>query len=247
MKAFKVIVLLFIGLLLMGCGASKVNNTTSSSNSPISLGPKLYADCGGFQKASTGTQGVVSTFVSGGNYVQDLIKLKFTQINSNVVTNANNYIQIFRWSESNGTRQANPTPVYIVAVLKSTNAYLNNGAAAWDRISKANIESLITAQDLGKQGIDASNFMANVYFVIAGMDVQYQGMSLAFFDTSVGSASTDYIDVLLPAYDANPNTYASSKPAGSSLPALHPNWTLRGSGMTNQQFKDATAVYCQQF
>jgi len=247
MKAFKVIVLLFIGLMLMGCGANKVINTTSSSTGITNIGPKLYADCGGFQKPSTGTQGVVSTFVSGGNYVPDLIKMKLTQINSNIATSTNNYIQIFRWSESNGTRQVNPTPAYIVAVLKSNNTYLNNGAAAWDRISKSNIENVITAYDLGKQGIDAANFIANVYFVISGMDTQYQGMSLAFFDTNAGSASTDYIDVLLPAYDANPNTYAASKPAGSSLPALHPNWSLRSTGMTNQQFKDATTVYCQQF
>lgn len=244
MKASKVIVLLFINLLIVGCGANKVATSSNSSTNTGGIGPKLYADCNGFQKS--GTQGVVSAFVSGGSYVKDLINLKFTQINANVTT-SNHFIQIFRWTESNGTRQYNQTPVYIVAVLKSTNAYLNNGAAAWDRINKTNIENVINAHNLGAQGINASNFMNHVYFVLAGMDIQYQAMAIAFFDSGASNASYDYIDVLLPSFDANPNSYAASKAANSALPSLHPNWTARSNGMTNQQYKDATAVYCSQF
>ena len=158
-----------------------------------------------------------------------------------------NFIQIFRWSETNGTRSYNNTAVSFVAQLKSTGEYLNNGAP-WDRISKANIDSIITAKNLGAQGITAANFNTYVSFVLVGMDVQYQAMTIAFYDSTVaGAAAYNSIDVLLPSFDANPNTYASARSANSVLPALHPNWAARNNGLSNQQYKEATAAYCAQF
>ena len=245
MKALKVTLILLMGLSLMACGASKVavkNGSQSSNNS----GAKLYADCGGFQKSSVGTQGAVATFLNGNSYVPDLIRLKITQLNANV-TGGSEYIQIFRWQENNGSRTFNNTPVAIVVQLKSTGAYLNN-SAPWERISKANIDAMISANNLSAQGITAANFISYVSFVLADMDVQYQAMSLAFYNSSTaGTAAYDSVDVLLPSFDANPNTYAATRTANSPLLALHPNWAARSYGLSNQQYKDATDVYCAQF
>lgn len=244
MKALKITLILMMGLSLIACGASKVpvKNGSQASNS----GVKLYADCGGFQKTSVSTQGAVGTFMNGTNYIPDLIRLKLVELNANVLSGTE-YIQIFRWKETNGTRTFNNTPVSIVAQLKSTGAYLNN-SAPWERISKANIEAVISSNSLSSQGITVANFMSNVSFVLAGMDVQYQAMSLAFYNSSTaGTAAYDSIDVLLPSFDANPNTYAATRSASSPLLAIHPNWAARTYGLSNQQYKDATDVYCAQF
>ncbi len=245
MKALKITLILVMGFSLIACGASKVpvkNGSQASQNT----GAKLYADCGGFQKTSVATQGAVGTFLNGSSYVPDLIRLKLTQLNANV-TGGSEYIQIFRWQESNGTRAFNNTPVSIVVQLKSTGAYLNN-TAPWERISKANIEAIISSSSLSAQGITPANFISNVNFILAGMDVQYQAMSLAFYNSSTtGTAAYDSVDVLLPSFDANPNTYAATRSANSPLLALHPNWAARSYGLSNQQYKDATDVYCAQF
>lgn len=245
MKALKISLILVMGFSLIACGASKVpvkNDNQASTNT----GAKLYADCGGFQKSSLSTTGAVGTFLNGSSYVPDLIRVKLTQLNANVIAGTE-YIQIFRWKESNGTRTFNNTPVSIVVQLKSTGAYLNN-TSPWERISKANIEALISANNLSAQGITVSNFISNVSFVLAGMDVQYQAMSLAFYNSSTaGTAAYDSIDVLLPSFDANPNTYAATRSPSSLLLALHPNWAARTYGLSNQQYKDATDVYCAQF
>lgn len=247
MKTIKIIALLFIGYSLIGCGASKVASSQSASNGGLDTGAKAYADCGSFQSTTLASAGVVSTFVSGTSYIQDLIRLKLTQLNSTVYTSDQDYIQIYRWTDSNGTRSYNTTAAPIVVQLKSSGEYLNNGAP-WDRISKANIDNMIAGKNLGAQGITAANFAANVIFILQGMDIQYQAMTLAFYNSTVtGTAAYNSIDVLLPSFDANPNSYAAARPANSLLPALHPNWAARSSGMTNQQYKSATAAYCLQF
>lgn len=256
MNAQLKIISLLIGTALLGaCGANKASTGSGSSDLssrsvPEETGPTVsegtLADCNGFTNTGMNMAGAVSTFYnpSTNAYIPQYIRFRFTQAPLEVATSSR-YIQFFRWGiDSNNNRIYNSTPAPIYFQLISNGQYINSTPET--TISKNTIQRLITNNNLAAQGITVDTFLSKVFLVLDGMSLEYDAMSVAVYDSSSGSSTIGYSDVLLPSFSANPNTYAKLHP-NTNLQILHPNWDIRTSGYTDSQYFYRTETFCRAF
>lgn len=95
-------------------------------------------------------------------------------------------------------------------------------------------------------GITLNNFFDAHILILVGMDLQYDAMSVALYDHTQGADSIGWVDVLLPAFYANPNDYIATHSA-VSLQQLHPNYNYRNGGYSDQDYMNFTDNFCREF
>lgn len=244
------LVVLSLITLFNNCGSSKSGSATQASrqvptnpSSPGGAESGWLSNCNQIVTNSVGVAGPVSTYFdpNTNQFLEDLIRLKFNEFPVELITTSNHYIQIFRWQENTpGKPVYNTTPVDIYFILKNTGQQVQ--ANPVQVLSKNSIQKVIQDNNLN---ITADRFFASVIMVLDGMDLAWDAMTVALYDAP-NSAPIDSVDVLLPAFDANPNTYAADHLA-TSLRTLHPMWAYKDRGYSDEDFYQFTNELCKGF
>ena len=230
-------------ILFLGCAPKKETSSslTSRSQGPVQDGQYLLAECNRIDLPEVSLKGQISTYYHYGQLVANYLNVNLTQVPNAVLTGTQT-IQVFRWAErQNNQRQTNSIPVVMYFVQKGTGAVSNpNGSNV---ISKSQLESIISQNNLAVQSITVNNFFERHYVVLTGMETQWDAALFVLYNgsSSVGSGS-----VLLPAFYSNPNIYMMANPS-TALQALHPNYSLRSSNASENDFYQMTEQICAGF
>jgi len=220
---------LALSLLLFGCSQSNSPVAGFDSVSPISMPPangqtpgtgssSLITEYNQFSNSIL--QGHVKTYYDSTNtYNANMIRLRFTQMP--VGLNGSSYIKFYHGVvSSTGSKYYDyNSPLQIVVEDPTTGATLSGAST---NLSQSLLSALTPA-------IAASNII-NYNLIISGTGVGYQTIQAAVYS---GSNATSTIEFLIPAFDVNPNTYATVHP---ELLTLHPFYSLMNNGYTTAQY-----------
>lgn len=242
---------LIAGLMFFNnCGSSKSGGSSSqASRSVPNDGPGdtstggWLSNCNVIPANTLDLEGPVSTYYnqSTGTYVADLIRLKFNSIPVELISNNKAYIQIFPWHEDTpGSPVYRQTAVDIYFVLKNSGAQLQTDPV--NELSKGTIQNLIQNNNMN---ITPDRFFESVIMVLDGVDLTWDALTIALYDEPGGTA-TDFVNVLLPAFDADPNIYATDHQA-TSLRQLHPWWHIKDDGYSEADFFYFSKDLCNGF
>lgn len=248
---------LIAALFSTACGPSKSALPTSSTtqgsrlpSTPPTNGNAAVADCNGATNASLEMEFQLSSYyIPGtGQASMDLIRMNFSQIPGKIITSDTHYIQLYRWYEDTpGQRVLNPAPVKFYFQSRTTGKLINSDDPQ-DKISKAIIQNMIVMEKDrgGAAGVSLNNFFQAYVILLTAMDIQFDAMTTALYNTDKGTAAIGWQDALIPGFHSNPNTYAASH-AAPSLQQLHPNWASRQSNLSEQDYFNNTEKFCQKF
>jgi len=244
------ILLTGLGLWLAACGSSKtplntqstsgsrdvpgvISNTGEVVDSTTGSTIGFYATCNKFSGNSV--DGVLTSYFNpiSNAFVSNMIRLELKSWPAGLTDGADVYLQIFRWQEDTpGKPVTNQQPVGMYFQLDD-GTWLNDNPI--NSISKSQIETMISKNNLDSQNVTASNFLQKVLVVMVGMDLQYDAIMINTYDQSQGSSAIDTVNVLLPAFAADPNIYAATHSA-ASLQQLHPNYDIRNNGFQEYDY-----------
>jgi len=237
----KATLLLTVLAMLTACGAQKstessdlssrafVTSTTSSSAKPLLL-------CN--QKSQDGLTASLKVYTNSANQIRnDYMTLKFSQMPSSF--GAGDYIQLFRW-QANSSNQIYLDPIPVKARFETLDGRAITDFSSvlyWGQVSAL-------AKELGLTDVNA--FFAKVRLVVDVRDPQanFDVLKIAMYNTN--NTNTVNMDMLMPAFSANPNDYASDGGEGraSSLQALHPFAAHKGQNWTSEQYASMGTSFC---
>lgn len=237
--------------LLTNCGANKVSKTDGASRNAGNTAfdefdpsaSNVYTNCNAIPTNNLGFAGPISSFYDSQAqaYVDDLIRLKFNDSPQELIASTTHYVEIYKWRENKVYDQTGPVQIYFQ--LKSDGSWIQEPVT---NLSRATLQKVIVDNNLAAQGFNLDNFFGNVVMTLAGMDLQWDAISIFYYDDSTSNEPIGTIDVLLPAFDANPNSYATTHPQ-SVLQQLHPMWQYRNSSYTNEDYFNFTFGLCAGF
>ncbi|MCB0357342.1 MAG: hypothetical protein KDD40_10060 [Bdellovibrionales bacterium] len=244
------IVLILLSTIFIACGSAKTSHDSgefSSRDIPNSDGTsqdensavEYYALCNGFTNVNL--NGSVTAYLNPVTnlYEWDLIRMEIKDFPPQLKDKDTFYIQFFRWQEDTPNQPyTNSAPVGVYFQYQD-GTWLNNTPIT--SLSKNVIEELIANNNL--QNVTLNNFLSKVVLVLSGMDLEYDAVMINTYDSAAGSDALTSTNVLLPAFEADPNLYALTHPA-THLQELHPNWDLRDSGYTQWQYFQETQNLC---
>ena len=239
--------------LLTACGASKTASSGSATSS--SRGNPETGDSGSSTDGTStiavltecseidsgGIAGEMTTYYStAGQFVETYIRMNITTATAAMTDDADSYVQIYRWhADASGNRVVNEDPTKIYFVERYTGRIINISSPAY-HLSGSTISDMIANYNL--TGITASNFYERYLLVLGDIGLTYDAISIATYDASTNEAlSTE--DVLLPAFAADPNDYMTNH--AIILHPLHPNYSERNGGFTDEQYKQRAELACQ--
>ena len=243
--------MLIAGLMFFNnCGSSKTGGSTDQASRSVptdqpgdTSGGGWLSNCNVIPNNNLDLAGPVSTYYdqASGSYIEDLIRLKFNNYPVELISEDNIYIQIFPWQEdSPGNPVYRQTAVDIYFILKNSGAQLQTEPV--NELSKGTIQSLIQNNNMN---VSPDQFFSSVIMVLDGVDLTWDAITIAIYDTPGGTA-TDYVNILLPAFDADPNIYAIDHPA-TSLRQLHPWWHIKDDNYSEADFFNFSKDLCNGF
>lgn len=243
-KVIRLTALAAVIMLLSACGAKvQPRSTTSNSGSgpvvsgtPLPASAAAQAECVGFDTTSTRLSGKVTTYYYNGTLQEDVIRLRLSTLNESFDSNANYYIQMFRWrTTSSGGTELDPNPVQFR--FENGNGSVSPISNLMTSINGRQIADLRSANNI--TGTTAVDFFSKTTMTLHGLDYNWQALKIVLYDgsTTVGSA-----DVLLPVFLANPNRYSAEKPL--VLAQLHPFYSQRSSKLSEQEWQSRSASAC---
>ncbi len=243
--------ILIAGLIFFNnCGSSKSGGHSDQASRSVPVDSPEDTSSGGYLSNcniipanNLDLEGPVSTYYNQatGTYVEDLIRIKFNNYPTELISKDNIYLQIFPWHENSpGNPVYRQTAADIYFILKGSGAQLQ--AEPVNELSKGTIQSLIQENNMS---ITPSQFFSSVIMVLDGIDLTWDAITIAIYNTPGGTA-TDYVNILLPAFDADPNVYATGHLA-SSLRQLHPWWHIKGDGYSEADFYNLSKNLCNGF
>ncbi|MCB0422890.1 MAG: hypothetical protein KDD61_17955 [Bdellovibrionales bacterium] len=247
--------ILLVGLMLSACGASKTTQRsgsvdlssrgnpstgdTGSSGGGTSL-TGILTECNGINEE--GLEGNLTTYYDpmSGQFLETYIRMTITKALAAMGTDSSSYVQIFRWYiDETNTRRVNETPTKLYFIQRGKGQAINRDTPA-TYLSGSMISGLISKYNLS--GITASNFYDNFIVVLGDIGLTYDAITVAVYDSATNKAKKT-IDILVPAFSADPNEYAITHPSGL-LQNLHPNWSEREGGFTTHQYKSMAEQPC---
>lgn len=232
-----------IGLMaiygLCGCGSSLPtgNGSAASGLTTAASSTSAGAECNQFSLSGSSLAGNVTDDYVNGSLQASQIRLRLTSIDVNF-SNYTEYLQIYRWkADSSGNTTIDPTPVSF------TLAKLSDGSVISGTLNYVSMNELAGyAINAGMTGTTAQDFFSSVVIILNNLDYSWNAAKVALYDESVGTTAIAQVDVLLPIFPANPNTYAASHPL--VLSTLHPFWFQRTTANTDATWLAATQSFC---
>lgn len=255
MKIHYSLILFFIsGSLALGlfnnCGASKSGGSSDQASRADITGPstngsneRYLSDCNQIPSNSMNLEGPISTFIDAqtNQYVNDVLRLRLNKTPLELISTSSHYLQFFRWKEQTaGARQYNGAPVEMYFQLVNTGEWVQDEPVTV--LSRATIQKLIEDNNLG---MPPEDFFNGVVIALDGMDLEWDAMTIALYDDSRGTEAINQVDLLLPAFAADPNRYAIDHVP--NLANLHPLNVYKNNGMSEAQLYEASRSLCSGF
>lgn len=246
-----------LGLLmaiLSACGAQVTPRNSAalySGGGPLGSAPIInesgdgMTECNSFDSTSIRLSGKVTTYYYNDVLKEDMIRLRLTGIPDVFSTKSTVYIQMFRWK-----MKRDPTTGLELegqTELDSVNPVMFNVESGGGSVTPiasdkkdfylSDVTALRKANSI--PGTTALDFFSNTTFVLRGLDYSWSALKIVVYDgtTVVGQA-----DLLLPAFQANPNRYASSH--ASLLEQMHPFWAQKNQSYTESDWSGRARSLC---
>ncbi len=245
-KPVRLALIMMLLALLSACG-SKVtprNAALDSGSGPTNLTTISptgdgEAECSMFDSTSTRLGGKVTTYYYNSVLQEDKVRVRVTSLVEAFDTNANYYIQAFRWKVVGGTASLDSTPLQF-SFEKGTGS-TSPISSAMSSISGTTMAQIRTANSLGGSG--AVDFFSKTTMVVSGVDYNWQAMKLVIYDSSTTPAKVvGQADFLLPVIQANPNRYEKTHDA--LLNEMHPFWSQRSQSMSESEWSNRASSFC---
>jgi hypothetical protein len=238
--AVRALVLLpFVLVFFVGCGAKNTSTAFSSRGGGVVTVDPSYrlGECNRINYSTVNLTGQVGTYYnpSTHQYVETNLNLGLTSVPAEIYTSSSNIIQIFRWSQTASGRTTNQIPVKMYFVDKLTGAIAPPNGATVDRLTKSTLDAARATFGASWLNVSTTQFFDRTLVVLTGIEFQYQGISLAYYDTATGGTPIAKADVLIPPFYSNPRVYANAYPI-AALYSLHPNYSQINSNATENDY-----------
>lgn len=238
----KALLFSLLGFTLAGCGsklqtrAANTNVITSGSDWSSTVADGVAgAECVGFDSTKVRLSGKVTTYYFSGKIQEDRVRVRLTGLPANFESSSGTHIKFFRWkANGDGYTEIDATPLNIIIEAGSPARPISGVLTSLSQADVNSFKSLV-----GVSG-GAQDFFNQVSITVTGTDYNWQALKVVVYDdtTTVGD-----VDLLLPIFAANPNTYASTHPA--ALNAYHPFWAQRGqTSMTDNDWVNRSKSAC---
>jgi hypothetical protein len=222
-------------LSLSACGPKKSGPSTAQetlqSRSGGTLSGNSVAKCNLVSVPNANAEGVLKAYWTGSAYEYDRVLFKFTRTPATLTSTASISMKVMRWGYNGSQQFTNGVPAPLKFYLNSAGVVVNENSPVTD-LSLANINNAIVSYGLGQYGVTVANFFQKISIVIDEVDMSYDALTFNFYDSSRGNSVYASGNSLIPAFHANPNTYAQQNPA-PALQALHPHYANRNAGWSN--------------
>lgn len=232
---YKLLLFVAAAVSSLSCGTSMEVRKTGQSSFSSSSSNLKGAECAPFAAAQgVSLAGAVTTFYLNGALQEDKIRLRISSVDA-AISQPNARIQFFRWkTDVSGTSTLDSTPVSFYVTRLSDGMSISSALNSIGLSEVANLRSVG-----GIPGATAQEFFANTAIVLTGLDYSWNAAKIALYDgaTTIGQA-----DVLLPVFQANPNSYAVNR--SPVLTQLHPFWAQRGTSMSEADWEAKARAYC---
>jgi hypothetical protein len=233
--------------ILSACGASKTSTSSPSrGNVPNTPGGSYkLGECNRVNVPAMNLTGQVGTYYDPltRKYRSDFINLNIATIPQEIFTQSTQLIQIFRWSERvPGQRVTNQVPVRLFFVDKLNGTSTQNSTV--DRLSKATLEQAKQTFGTTWSNVTLAQFFERAMVVITGVDLDYDAITLAFYNTSLSQNVISQGDVLLPPFILDPNLYLRTVKA-TSLQVLHPLYNMIGYNASESDYISSIDDICR--
>ena len=256
MKNIYIIILL--SLLSISCTQSVVSTDGSSSSesriaTPETVGevsPSGYqlAFCSTIKNTANNFSAQLEPHKKNGLYISDQMYLRVKTVSGGLLSGAD-YIQFFKEYESDsGVATTDPSPAEFI--FTNPQGYELATTTPITQLSSASMQLAIEESGLDEYYKNTYNIdytparlIVDFDILLRGIDLKYESIRTAFYSGGSPSA-TAQVAALIPAYAADPNTYASLDNS-SYLAQLHPMYSRKNSGLTDIQFKQEIENVCR--
>jgi hypothetical protein len=234
---------LVLGLTLSGCSSGSSSSAAAPANNtstlPISaLGGEPLSECNGTTLSASGMSIELEDYYSNGVYNSGQIRAKITAVPAEFSNTSQAYFDFYRWEASSANvASIDPTPMTFDLIDP------NNNNKILGTFNSNKLDQSAFAAIQSAKGITGD--LTSLELVIHGTSSNYQVIRVAV-KKSAGSATDTVIDqgdILIPAFTANPNTYATSHVA--LLNGIHPLNSVSGNGNSSTQYQQYIhGLYC---
>ncbi|KHD89314.1 MAG: hypothetical protein OM95_04080 [Bdellovibrio sp. ArHS] len=229
--------------LLTACGSSntagssdfssRVTDTTTSTT-------KSVAYCN--QRSANDITAKVKAYTDSSNYVRmDYVYARLTSLPATFKSDSS-YISMWKWlANSNGNTQLDNTPLQFIIVHPTTGQALTGWMTTMRWSDVATVASALGVTD-------PQTFFSAVNILVNLKDTQgeYDVLKVTNYDSSSNKA-LNALDLLLPAFYANPADYAyetNGSARAGVLKTLHPFANYLNQGYSTSQFVSMANNYC---
>lgn len=225
MKALKLLTIIVIAVANFACGSNKTVFTNDPSMGALTDPNATLAYCNLISAPNiNGRMKAVTA---------DTVEIYFDP--SLATSLGSNALKFYKWYvRPDGTPYINPTALKIV-MRDYQSGQLITGE--WPEISQAMVDEYVKVYQVPAMSLQ--QFLANKVAIITGVEMEYDALRLSI---QSGGNQMFSMDALIPAFAANPNTYAATH--SPLLSALHPNTSVATQGWTDQIFQQRTMSYC---
>lgn len=231
-------ILLFIGMgwWLTGCSGNvdtldfaDLSSRTVVQNSG-QIESQNLATCNAF--SGGGFSGKIKLYMQNGSYNATAMRLRITSIPSDM-EGSTRYIQFFRWLADNQGSFLEPEAVEF---------YLEDSFSSTPISGMMSDLSLTKLTTLGSEiyGTDDVNYLlSKVNIVLTNITGEWDALKLAHYEDSDLLSESNF---LIPAFAANPATYATNHPP--VLQQMHPNKSAVGQNLDDRAYLALTHGLC---
>jgi hypothetical protein len=247
----RIINIFTLTLLIIGCGANKTthfSDTSRGADPDVSYGTNyLLGECNRINMPQLSLTGQIGTYYNpiSMQLSSDQLTLNLTSVPADIYTSTTLQYKFYRWLErTTGQKQLNTLPVRFQFFDKLTGTKTpNNGV---DNLSKATINAARDSFGSSWLNVKTNEFFQRTMLLLTGVDMQYDAITIAMYDTSSGqNYAVAQSDLLLPPFYSNPNIYKQITPL-PDLYNLHPNITLLGSNSSENDYHKLIEDICHE-
>ena len=234
-KRITMLALLIGALALSGCGA-KITKSGNSAELASRTVNDAGASCNSFSASSSKLSGKIKVYVDPfGSARTDMMHLKITGIDANFDSNNKYVLKMFRWKASMDSSPYIDQNALDFAIFRNGNQL----SSAKDSINVTDLKNI--QSQYGVPGTTSSEFFRNTDIVVYDTDLTWDVLKLVIYENVSTSQSNVVaeVDVLMPAFSADPKIYAEDHPY--SLQVLHPFYYDQNEDM---DFAAAAQSFC---
>jgi hypothetical protein len=240
----------------LGCGGSRIAKGGESSQSSRDINPAQgpAARYNGFVSTSGNLKGTTAYFGDLPSQAPDQVKVRLDIAYSTLFASDKIALRFFKWGEG---LPPSPTSVATFFFWDSATglplSYVNSSQQSvlyLETINDQIVQNVIATNSLATSGITKANFFQRIYLVFVGMDLRWDALNLARYDSAQGAAALESVDFLLPPFYANPATYEATRAntaEKAALVSIHPNRSRQSSGLSDTAYFNFTQDNCASF